>query len=260
MPKEKRFADYIELAKDNDSWGYAPTKLPRMDPIKLDEIFGVRQFDGVRNPSSRSNTSHKLFIPYRTPANDWIPKVGIAESAAEGAVAIQLLMSPEIYDLEFQPCTIEYEDEDGIKRKYTHDLRVTFTSGERRVIFVRNHHSLLKPKTRRSIDSIFKATTPDISDTKVVVDADDFTRQRRENLFRMYYCMTIADPDPEADQIVWEAVHNISSLYFMKDIFKNLEIEQWRAFQACYRLIAKDLLWANLDNVLWENSHIRLVR
>jgi len=255
MPGKKRtYVDHIEMVKDNDTWRHAPEKLPRMDPIKLGDIHGVLPFDGVRNPSTRSNTSHKVFIPYRTPANDWTPKVGIAESAAEAAVAVQVLMSQNNYDLHFQPLAVSFTDETGARRQYTHDILITFRSGHRRLVFVRNETSLLKPRTVRDIKAIIAATPKRAADDLIVVNANDYTRQRRENLFRMYHWMSVRDD--EADDIVWDTARKLRPLYFMKDLFPHVPISQKRAYQACYRLVARGLIRANLDHVLWEHSKI----
>jgi hypothetical protein len=255
MPSKKRnYVDHIDFVKDNDTWRYAPQKLPRMSPIELDAIHGVLGFDGVRNPSSRSNTSHKLFMPYRTPANDWVPRVGIAESAAEAAVALQALMSPNTYDLQFQPLSVQFLDENRTSRTYTHDLLLTFRCGHRRLVFVRNEASLEKPRTVREIQAIIAATPKSAADDMIVVNANDYTRQRRENLFRMHSFM--ASPDWEADDLVWEASRRLRTFYQMKDLFPQVAVSQKRAFAACYRLVAQGLFHANLDHVLWEHSRI----
>ena len=255
MPGKKRnYVDHVEMVKDGDTWHHAPQKLPKMDPIELGDIHGVLPFDGVRNPSGRSNTSHKLFIPYRTAANDWVPKVGKVESAGEAAVAVQALMCRDTYDLHFQPLEVTFIDEAGATRRYTHDILVTFRSGHRRLVFVRNEASLKKPRTVREIKAIIAATPGDAADDLIVVNANDYTRQRRENLFRMYHWMSVRDD--EADDIVLETARKLRTLYFMKDLFPHVPISQPRAFQACYRLVARGLIQANLDHVLWEHSKI----
>lgn len=254
LSKKRIYVDHLEMVKDNDTWCHAPQKLPKMDPVNLGNIYGVLPFDGVRNPSGRSNTSYKIFIPYRTAANDWVPKVGIAESAAEAAVAVQLLMCPDTYDVHFQPFEVSFESDGGAVRRYTHDLLVTFKSGHRRLVFVRNQSSLERPQTRRDIQSIIAATPKHAADDLIVVNANDYTRQRRENLFRMYHWLSVIDD--EADDIVWHVAQKLRSLYFMKDLFPYVPISQSRAFQACYRLIARKLIIANLDHVIWEHTKI----
>jgi hypothetical protein len=257
MPDKKRmYVDHIDFAKDNDTWFLGVQKLPRMAPITLHKIEGVLPFDGVRNPSSRSNTSHKIFMPYRTAANEWQPKVGIAESAAEAAVAMQMLMSPHTYDLHFQPLSVKFKDEAGKIRTYTHDLKVTFRCGHTRLIFVRNEASLEKPATMRQIQAIVAATPKSAADDLIIVNANDYTRQRRENLRRMYHFMFKSDS--EADDAVWEAAKSLRTFYYMKDLFPHVRVSQPRAFGACYRLIGKGLLRANLDQVVWEHSHIKV--
>ncbi|WP_417812327.1 hypothetical protein [Thalassospira alkalitolerans] len=255
MPEKKRtYVENIEMVKDNDTWHYAPQKLPKMNAVELGEIYGVLPFDGVRNPSSRSNSSHRVWIPYRTEANNWQPKVGIAESAGEAAVGVQLLMSPDLYDLHFQPFEVSYFNEAGKERNYTHDLLVTFRSGHRRLVFVRNENSLRKPQTTRDIQAIIAATPKHAADDMIVVNTNDYTRQRRENLFRMYHWMSVKDD--EADTIVLETARKLRTLYYMKDLFPHVPIAQSRAFQACYRLVARGQIRANLDHVLWEFSQI----
>ncbi|MBJ6372718.1 hypothetical protein [Sedimentitalea arenosa] len=101
----------------HDTWNYSPPKLAKLPIIELGHVTGVLPFDGVRNPGSRSSTSHKVWFGYRTPANDWKHRLGICESAAEFAVALEALMLPNTYDVKFQPMTVQFEL-DGKKRHY----------------------------------------------------------------------------------------------------------------------------------------------
>ena len=64
--------------------------------------------------------------------------------------------------------------------------------------------------------------------------------------------------DSEADDAVWEAAKSLRTFYYMKDLFPHVRVSQPRAFGACHRLIAKGLLRANLDQVVWEHSHIKV--
>jgi hypothetical protein len=248
--------DATEQVIDHDTWNYSLPKLPRASKITLGEIQSILPFDGVRNPSARSSTSHKVFLTYRTPANDWRLKVGIAESAAEMAVGLEAVMSPNIFDVAFQPIAVDYEDDDGSTHSYTHDLLLTFRCGLRRLVFVRNEESLTKPRTKRQIDAIHKGTPPEVANEMIVVDANDYTRQRRDNLMRMHHF--VFNPDPEADEAVLDAARSLNSLYYMKDIFPHVPVSQPRAFAACHRLVARGALIANLDHVLWEHSRIEV--
>lgn len=237
-----------------DTWDPSIPKLPKASKIELDPIFGVLPFDGVRNPSARSASSHKVFMTYATEANNWQPKVGIGESGAEIAVALQAMISPDLYDLQFQPETVHYKDEDRVKRSYTHDILITFRNNHRRLVFVRNDNSLSKPKTERQIAAITAATSKQSAHDLIVVNASDFSRQRRENLFRMH--TLVCNPDPEADELVFDAATRLKTLWQMKDLFLYAPLAQWRTFQACYRLVARGQLFTNLDNVFWEHSRI----
>ena len=257
MPsKAKTHVENEHRVVEHDSWNYSPPKLPRASAIELGEIWGVLPFDGVRNPSARSSSSHKVFLTYRTPANDWRPKVGIAESAAEAAVGLEAVMSSTTYDVSFQPFPVRFRNEDGAMRSYTHDLLITFRNGHRRLIFVRNETSLKKPRTTREIRAIVAATPKHVADDMIVVDANDYTRQRRDNLMRMHHF--VFHPDNEADEALLETARSLNSFYYMKDLFPHAPVSQPRAFAACHRLVARGALRANLDHVLWENSHVKV--
>ena len=254
LPKRK-FVETVESGLDQDTWNTSPPKLPPASEITLGNIWGVLPFDGVRNPSGRSNTSHKVFLTYRTAANDWKPKVGIAECAAEAAVGLEAVMSPDTFDVAFQPLAVEYEDE-GKKHVYTHDLMITLRNGKRTLVFVRNEASLKKPRTHRQIEAIAAGTPKTAADDMIVVNANDYTRQRRDNLMRMHHF--VFHPDPEADEALLKVARSLKSFYYMKDLFPHAPVSQPRAFAACYRLIAGGHLSANLDNVLWENSRVEV--
>lgn len=243
---------------DHDTWNYGIPRLPKASAIKLKPIYGVFAFDGVRNPTARSSVSHKVLFPYRTAANDWQPKVGMTESAAEVAVAMEALIDPTTFDLHFQPLTVNFRDEDMRNRTYTHDLLITSRTGHRRMVFVRNEKSLLKPRTWREIEAIAAATPKSAADDLVVVNANDYPRQRRENLFRMHHF--VFHPDHEADELVLSTARRLKNLWLMKDLFAHVPIDQHRVFASCYRVIAQGHLHANLNHVLWENSRVTVAR
>jgi len=240
---------------EHDTWNYSPAKLVKASAIKLDPIHGVLPFDGVRNPGSRSASSHTIWFPYKTPANDWQPKIAICESAAEAAVAHEALISPDTYDIQFQPQTVRFQI-DGKSRQYTHDLRITLKNGYRRLVFVRNGESLSRPKTWREIEAICQATPPTAANDMIVVNADDYSRQRRENLFRLHEM--IQEIDPEADELVLSTARNLKTLWQMEDLFPHVTLPQSRVFRACLRLIARKKMIANMDNVILETSLVQV--
>jgi hypothetical protein len=240
---------------DHDTWNYSPPKLPKSSAIKLDQIYGALPFDGVRNPGFRSSSSHTIWFPYKTAANDWQSKVAICESAAEAAVGIETLIAPETEDVMFQPLTVKFQV-DGRRREYTHDLLITLKSGHRRLVFVRNGESLTKPKTWREIEAIRQATPPTAANDMIVVNADDYSRQRRENLFRMHEMLQ--DVDQEADALVLFVAKNLKTLWKIEDLFPHVALPQRRVFRACYRLIARKKMIANMDNVILETSRVQV--
>lgn len=241
---------------DHDSWNYSPAKLPRQSKIELGRIHGVLPFDGVRNPGFRSSSSHRVWLTYRTAANDFMPKFGIAESAAEAAVAHEFLLSPELHDLQFQPISVDFRDEQNKRRTYTHDILATFVDGRRVLVFVRNSDSLQKPRTWRDIAAIQAATSPRVTDNMMIADAGRYSRQRRENLFRLHEA--IQSPDSEIDDVVLWTARNNRSLWLMRDLFPLLDLPQKVVFKSCYRLIARGALRANLDHVIAEWSHVEV--
>jgi hypothetical protein len=248
--------DMSEEYFDHDSWNHSPPKLPKASKIILPGIFGVLPFDGKRNPGSRSAVSHHVWFTYRTEANQWKLKVGITDSASEFAVGLEGLLDPETYDIRFQPCVVSYYSEEDTRNvPYTHDFLITLRNGHRRLVFVRYRASLKKEKAWRHIDQIGAATLQQkIADDMIVVDADTYTRQRRENLFRMWKISE--QRDPEADEQVLEAAYRCRTLWFMRDLFPLVSVSQARAFKACYRLIAQKKLQADWDNVIWEHSRV----
>lgn len=239
---------------DHDAWNYGLARLPKASTIKLGPIHGVLPFDGARNPGFRSSSSHRVWLTYKTEANEWRAKVGICESAAEAACGFDFLIDPCTYDLKFQPLTVTFTSEAGNKTSYTHDLLHTAKNGHRRLVFVRNEVSLSKQKTWRDINAIIAATPKTAADDLIVINAGDYTRQRRENLFRMHHF--VFEPDAEADEMVLWTARRLKTLRLMRDLFPLVSISQPRAFRSCYRLVGRKLLHANLDHVLWEHSRI----
>ncbi|MDH2328276.1 hypothetical protein QCN27_15530 [Cereibacter sp. SYSU M97828] len=239
---------------EHDEWNEGIRKLPADAKIELGDIHGVLPFDGKRDPSGRSSWSQKVFFAYKTPANKWKPKIAMTDSVSEAAAGVQALMDPALFDIAFQPLTVRYRDDSGRSTEYTHDILMTFRNGHRRLVFMRYEASLKKPSTQRAINAIIAATPRSAADDMIVVNAADYTRQRRDNLFRMYRFH--AQPDAEADECVLETVRGNRSIRLMQDIFPKVAIEQHRVFQSCYRLVAAKKLHANLDHVLCELSRI----
>lgn len=242
--------------RDHDDWAYGLPKLERSPAIELPEMSDILPFDGVRNPSGRSASSHKSIFTYRTEADGWVPRVGMTESAAELAVALEALLSPHLYDLKFQPLTVNYLDERGVSRRYTHDLLLVFRDGHRRLIFVRNEASLRKPLTERAIAAIAAATPAHAADDMIIVNASDYTRQRRENLFRLH--RIALESDPEVDHLLMNVIEQLRADVFIAQLIKLVApISIDKAFRACLRAIARGDLLANLDNVICELSKVR---
>lgn len=241
---------------DHDDWNNSPPKSPKSSKIVLGEINGVIPYGDSRNPLGRSATSHRIVFPYRTAANDMKPKVGIFESAAEAGGAHEALISKDLYDLECQPLQVHFLGENRKPRQYTHDIRLTMRSGHRRFLFIRNGASLQRRETWAEIEAIQRATPANEADDLYIVNADDYPRQRRENLFRMHNF--VFQPDDEADEIVTWTARRARGLWLVKDLYEPAGILPQRTFRAVYRLVARQVLLTDLNSVLWENSRIEL--
>lgn len=243
----------LKYQYDHDEWCYDEPKTKKAGKLKIPSIPDVLPFAGVRTPSHISATSQHVFYTYKVPATGWEPQVGICESLAEYAVCEQCLVSPDIYNLETQPVQVKYRHE-GVARNHTFDVRLTFANGYRRLIFVRNRKSLLKPRTQGEIDSILKATTREHANDVVIVEADQYARAHRENLSRMR--LAVEHPDPLSDEAVLRVFDSARNIIWVKDIYPHTEFSKPRVFDSCNRLIACGELCANLSNVFSKHSRI----
>lgn len=240
---------------DHDEWAYGQPKLKSAGKVELGPIPGVLPWTGARNPLTASSISQKVTMKFRTAKNNWQPKVGLAESLAELAVAHEALIDPEIYDVEFQPLTFPYVGPSGGAHWHTIDLRYTYRSGLRCLVFVRNASSLAKPSVAEEIRAIFRAAPVHEAHKFAVVDADAYSRPRRDNLRRMHQVVAF-EPDPEADETVTKAAENLRTLWRISDLFRVVDLQPGRVFKACLRLIAQRDLQADMDAVICEHSRI----
>ncbi len=192
---------------------------------------------------------------YKTEANGWRPRVGLVESGAELAIAEDALASPGVYDVEFQPVCFPYRHPSGRKATHTIDLRITFRSGLKRFVFVRNATSLEKPWVQEEIDAIEEAVPPHEAHEFMVMDGDAYLRPRRENLRRMHRLVAF-EPDPASDRLVEAAIHDLKTLWRMSDLIPHIDLLPRQIFQSCLRLIAAQKLGANLDAVICHHSRI----
>lgn len=240
---------------DHDEWAYGQPKLKSAGKIELRPIPGVLPFTGARNPLTTSSVSQKVAFKYRTAANNWQPKVGLVESLAEMAVAHEALINPEIRDVEFQPLQFPYKRSDGTVHLHTIDLRITFSSGLRCLVFVRNSDSLTKPSVKEEIQAIWRAAPVHEGHKFAVIDADAYSRARRDNLRRMHQGV-VFEHDSEADTIVMAAATELKTLWRISDFFPAIDLSSGRIFRACLRLIARGLLQADMDSVICERSRI----
>lgn len=246
--------DQIEII-DHDSWAYNLPKTRTAGKITVGDIPGVLPFSGVRNPLTTSSTSQKVALTYRTAANNFVPKVGAAESLAEAAVAHEALSSGKFYDVEFQPVRFQYKHPDGGVHWHTIDLRLTLRNGLACFVFVRNATSLSKPQTIAEITAIRQAAPRAEAHKFIVIDADGYNRARRDNLRRMHH-FTCFEPDPSADALVQAAAYDLKTLWRVSDLFNVIDLPNGVIMKSCLRLIARGALKANMNTVIGANSRL----
>lgn len=247
---------FDDITYELDDWDHGTKKLPKAIKLDLAEIDGLLPFAGVRDPGARSSISYRIWMPYRTRADEWQPRLGIFESAAEQACALECLISPDLHDLTPQPCTVPFEGENGKLRNHTFDLRTVSRTGWRTLMYVRHHASLARSRTRREIEAIREAVTQAHGDEVVVVDASTYTKVRRANLWRAHAC--VFQPDSEADEVVHRLIENGSETVRFGDLVRHAPVDMPRAFRACYRLIAFGILKPNWDHVICEFSRLEV--
>ncbi|SDG45107.1 hypothetical protein SAMN04488117_12131 [Celeribacter baekdonensis] len=246
--------DKIEII-EHDSWAYNLPKTRTAGKITIGDIPGVLPFSGVRNPLTTSSTSQSVALTYRTAANNFVPKVGAAESLAEAAVAHEALSSGRFYDVEFQPVRFPYEHPDGGMHWHTIDFRFTLPNGLMCFGFVRNATSLLKPQTIAEITAIRQAAPRAEAHKFIVIDADGYNRARRDNLRRMHH-FACFEPDPSADALVEAAAYDLKTLWRVSDLFNVVDLPNGTIMKSCLRLIARGALKANMNAVIGAQSRI----
>ncbi|MEJ1993036.1 MAG: hypothetical protein P8X50_15465, partial [Maritimibacter sp.] len=206
-------------------------------------------------PKGAENPDGKVMLTYKTAANNWIPKVGAVESLAEAAVAQEALSSGKFHDVEFQPISFEYLHPSGNVRTHTIDFRLTLNSGQRCFVFVRNSSSLKKPRVKEQIEAIKQAAPTTEAHTFAVIDADGYSRARRDNLRRMYW-LTTFEADAEADAIVKAVAFDLKTLWRVSDLFDVIDLPNGRTMKASLRLIARGVLCADMNAVIGSPSRI----
>ncbi|MFT5651404.1 MAG: hypothetical protein ACJAWC_002755 [Yoonia sp.] len=128
---------------------YGVPKSREQKALKLNPIYGLLPPRAVRNPITRSGTCQKVVLPYKVAATGFQTEIGLCDSLAEVAVGEEALISPDVYDVEFQAVTFPYRHPKGSIPDHTIDLRITYHNGLRRMVFVRYGETLRRVVGRR---------------------------------------------------------------------------------------------------------------
>lgn len=240
---------------DPDS-SYDPPRSKKQSALVLNPVHGVLPYEGARNPLTRSNTAYRISAPLATPATKGIPKIYHFEGESEWAVALEALLDPDLYALDVQlpPMTFRRQIGTGTKlSKHYFDLRVTLKDGFRLAIYVKNGRSLSRSKTQEEIAAIEEALPEDLADAMIVVNADEYTRPYKSNLFR--FSIVMQDIDREADeQVEWAALN--CSYWSVSDLIAQCKLPSNRAFPAVQRLVARKIIRADWYSVVSHYSRI----
>lgn len=236
-----------------ENWDPTPPKTKKMPALKIPPIPGVRPFAGSRNPLTRSNTAHRVSTILTTPHLAGEYEVFLFESELESVVALEALMSPDLYHLEVQLSPIAYVSPRGRSRRHSFDIRITFRDGYRRGLFVRNAASLARADTIAEIDAIFRATPPSFADDLDVISGAEYSRARRDNLRRVFpFHMQKND---EWDRHVLDVASH-GRYRLIRDLVKRCDLPSPDAMSSVFRLLGRQKLGVNWDHVISKTSKV----
>lgn len=237
---------------------YDPRKLEKRKALEIPPIHGVLPFTGARNPLTRSNTAHRICATFKTPATDWQPKVYLFDGEAEYAVGLEVMLDPDVHALDVQLPFFRFgvaRDPEKELPRHFFDLRVTFSDGFRRAIYVKNGSSLDRPETQDEIDAIEAALPEWLADDMIIVNGDDYIRPYRRNLSRFWQARQKRDDAADAHL---EEKARTCSYWLLKDLTAKCDMPSDRMFQAAKRLVSRNVLGADWYSVFNENSRVWL--
>lgn len=236
-------------------WDTSTGEQEKQPALEVGPIHDVLPYDGYRNPLTRSTTAHRVSMAIATPATKGQRKVCHFDGEREMAVALEALLSPDLYALEAQLPPVWFSGADGKAHPHSFDLRITFKDGYRRAVFVRNGTSQKRRETQDEIRAIFAATPKSFADDKIVVNGDHYTQAYRDNLLRIWYATETKDA--AVDAYVLDRARK-TSFWFMRDLIAQCDIHPGEAFDAILRLIGQRLVGANHHLTICHHSRIWL--
>lgn len=235
-------------------WDPTPVKTKKLPPLKVPAPLGVLPYRGARNPMTRNNAAHRVSLAMSTPATKGQPQIYHFESEGEFAVALEASLDPDFHGLEVQLPPIRYPwryNKRGYRDHYF-DLRITMNDGYRIAAYVKNGKGLRTERVQEEIDAIFSCVDDRFADETIVVNTDNYSRARRDNLRRMWYLHGLKNPSD--DEAVSEIAHRVS-FWLMSDLIDQCPLPRVNAWRSCMRLIAQGVLEADWDAVI--NRHSR---
>lgn len=241
-------------------WDPTPEGTKKLPALVVPPIPGVLPFEGAHNPLTRSNTARRVSMVIPTPATKGVPQVYHFDGEREMAVALEALLSPSLFRLEVQLPKIYFDFPKGKhKRKnwpgHHFDLRLTFSDGHKRAVYVKNGTSLATRKTQDEITAICEATPQSFADDVIIVNGDHYTMAYRDNLRRLFYLN--GKTNTAADRLVENVACN-ANYWYVSDLTRQCDLAPRDAWQSVMRLIGQRVLGANWYNVINVHSKVWL--
>jgi hypothetical protein len=232
----------------------AKEKRKRRAQLKIGPIDGVRPYEGLHNPLSRSNTSYKSGFLMRTKANDYEPVVALNDSDAEEAVKIEAILQPNVYDVHCQPVKIKLSGGKGEPKSHIFDVGIQYDCGRSKLFYVRGQISLNSSTSKSRIANIVRHTPVDAADEIVVISDASFSRVYRDNNRRILMCLMM--PNAEADEGVVDLIDHACVGSRLEDIVADSGLPESVAYHAIMRMIGAGRIGAERDAVIDYPSQI----
>lgn len=237
-------------------WDTSLGEQEKQPALQVGPVHGVLPYDGYHNPLTRSSTTQRISMTIGTPATQGRPKIYHFDGGREMAVALEALLSPELYALEVQLPPVRFLGLNGKPSYHSFDLRITFRDRYRRAVFVRNGTSLKKRRTQDEISAIFAATPETFADDKIVVNGDDYTQGYRDNLLRIW--SATEDQNPRLDAYILDRAR-ATSFWLTKDLISQCDLLEGDAMEGILRLIGQGYLGTNRHACICKHSRIWLI-
>ncbi|WP_123225467.1 TnsA endonuclease N-terminal domain-containing protein [Paracoccus methylarcula] len=192
----------------------------------------------TRKPAARSKASSRGHIPGQT-RQDGHLRLRYFESKQEQNVLFQLLAHQDVMDIWDQPPPVHFRDAEGRRKTHTFDYLITLTGGRRIAIAVKPAAVAERQGFRETLQRVRAATPLRFADEVVLITEQNYCPSAARNAQKLHDFRRT--PDPEADKIVTELVHDMSSPTSIAELVQRSGLGG-RAFRAIFRAIFAGIL------------------